>query len=56
MGASSHSGRRGFITNQADKGIDVRVLMALAGYQSIATAQRYINLNHKMMRTAVEMI
>ena len=55
-GASSHSGRRGFITNLADKGIHVRVLMALAGHQSIATTQRYIDLNPKMIRTAVEMI
>ncbi len=55
-GASSHSGRRGFITNLADKGIHVRVLMALAGHQSIATTQRYIDLNPKMMRSAVEMI
>lgn len=55
-GASSHSGRRGFITNLADKGVHVRVLMALAGHQSIATTQKYIDLNPKMMRTAVEMI
>ena len=56
VGASSHSGRRGFITNLADKGIHVRVLMALAGHKSIATTQRYIDLNPKMMRSAVEMI
>ncbi len=55
-GASSHSGRRGFITNLAEKGIHVRVLMALAGHQSIATTQKYIDLNPKMMRSAVEMI
>ena len=55
-GASSHSGRRGFITNLANKGVHVRVLMALAGHQSIATTQKYIDLNPKMMRTAVEMI
>ena len=55
-GASSHSGRRGFITNLAEKGIHVRVLMALAGHQSIATTQKYIDLNPKMMRAAVEMI
>jgi integrase/recombinase XerD len=47
---------RGFITNLADKGIHVRVLMALAGHQSIATTQRYIDLSPKMMRNAVEMI
>lgn len=55
-GASSHSGRRGFLTSLADKGIHVRVLMALAGHRCIATTQRYIDLNPKMMRTAVEMI
>jgi integrase/recombinase XerD len=55
-GASSHSGRRGFLTSLADKGIHVRVLMALAGHRSIAVTQRYIDLNPRMMRTAVEMI
>ena len=55
-GASSHSGRRGFISNLANKGVHVRVLMALAGHQSIATTQKYIDLNPKMMRSAVEMI
>jgi integrase/recombinase XerD len=55
-GASSHSGRRGFITNLAEKGINVRVLMALAGHQSLATTQKYIDLNPKMMRNAVELI
>ena len=55
-GASSHSGRRGFITNLADKGVHVRVLMALAGHSNILSTQKYIDLNPKMMRTAVEMI
>jgi len=31
-GATSHSGRRTFITKLADKGVGVRVLMALAGH------------------------
>ena len=55
-GASSHSGRRGFITKLADKGVGVRVLMALAGHKSIATTQRYIELNPTIMRGAVELI
>ena len=54
--ASSHSGRRGFITKLADKGVGVRVLMALAGHKSIATTQRYIELNPTIMRGAVELI
>ena len=55
-GASSHSGRRGFITSLANKGVNVRVLMALAGHLNLSTTQRYIELNPGMMRTAVEMM
>ena len=55
-GATSHSGRRTFITKLADKGVGVRVLMALAGHKSIATTQRYIELNPTVMRAAVELI
>jgi integrase/recombinase XerD len=54
-GASSHSGRRSFITNLAGKGIGVRVLASLAGHRSIAVTQRYIDVNDDMKRTAVEL-
>jgi integrase/recombinase XerD len=55
-GASSHSGRRTFITNLANKGINVRVLMQLAGHKNISTTQRYIDCNDGMLRAAVELI
>jgi integrase/recombinase XerD len=55
-GATSHSGRRTFITKLADKGVGVRVLMALAGHKSIATTQRYIELNPTVMKAAVELL
>ena len=55
-GASSHSGRRGFITSLANKGVNVRVLMALAGHSNLSTTQRYIELNPAMMRSAVELM
>lgn len=55
-GASSHSGRRTFITTLANKGVGVRVLMALAGHQNMSTTQRYIDLNEEMMRTAANLI
>ena len=55
-GASSHSGRRTFITNLADKGVGVRVLASLAGHKSIAVTQRYIDVNDEMKRNAVELI
>ena len=55
-GASSHSGRRTFITKLANKGVGVRVLMALAGHRNIGTTQRYIDLNDEMQRSAVNLI
>jgi integrase/recombinase XerD len=36
--------------------VGVRVLMALAGHKSIATTQRYIELNPTVMKAAVELI
>ncbi len=38
--ASTHSGRRSRLTTLADKGVSVRVLMALAGHSQIPTTQR----------------
>lgn len=55
-GATSHSGRRTFITNLASKGVGVRVLMSLAGHQNIATTQLYIDVNDDMKRKAVNLI
>jgi integrase/recombinase XerD len=55
-GASSHSGRRSFITNLANKGVGVRVLMALAGHCNISTTQIYIDVNDAMQRSAVELV
>jgi integrase/recombinase XerD len=55
-GASSHSGRRTFITNLASKGIGVRVLASLAGHRSIAVTQAYIDVNDEMKRQAVELV
>ena len=54
-GASSHSGRRSFITNLASKGVSVRVLMSLAGHRNISTTQAYIDVNDDMKRRAVEL-
>ena len=55
-GASSHSGRRGFITNLANKGVNVRLLQALAGHKSLAVTQRYIEINPSLLRNAVELV
>lgn len=54
--ASSHSGRRTFITKLASKGVSVRVLAALAGHASISTTQRYIDVNDEQIRCAIELM
>jgi integrase/recombinase XerD len=54
--ASSHSGRRTFITRLANKGVGVRVLAALAGHSSISTTQRYIDVNDTQLANAVELL
>jgi integrase/recombinase XerD len=56
QGASSHSGRRTFITTLANKGVGVRVLMALAGHRHMSTTQRYIDLNDEMLKVAVNLL
>jgi len=55
-GASSHSGRRSFITKLAHSGVSSKVIMTLAGHRYLATTQRYIEVNDEMMRNAVEVI
>ena len=56
FGASSHSGRRTFITNLANKGVSVRLLASLAGHRNISTTQAYIDVNDDMKRRAVELV
>lgn len=55
-GASSHSGRRTFITTLANKGVGIRVLQALAGHRSISTTAVYIEANDQLKRAAVELV
>jgi integrase/recombinase XerD len=55
-GASSHSGRRTFITRLANKGVGVRQLAALAGHADISTTQRYIDVNAEQLANAVELL
>ena len=56
FGATSHSGRRTYLTELAAKGVSVRVLAEMAGHASIQTTQRYIDVNDDMMRSAAELI
>ena len=55
-GASSHSGRRQFITELADKGVNVRLVQAAARHKSIAVTMRYIDVNENKLRAAMELV
>lgn len=59
VGASSHSGRRTFVTRCAKKIIEaggsLRDVQELAGHASLATTQRYIQGNSAAKRRVVEM-
>ena len=56
QGASSHSGRRQFVTKLADQGINARLVQALARHKHLSTTQRYIDVNENALRNAVELI
>lgn len=53
-GASSHSGRRWFITRLAHAGISAKVIMTLAGHKNLNTTQRYIEVNDELLARAVD--
>ena len=55
-GATSHSGRRWFITRLAHSGVSPKVIMTLAGHRNLTTTQRYIDVRDEMMRAAVELL
>ena len=55
-GATSHSGRRGFITALADHSVGIKTIMELAGHRQLSTTQRYIEVTPDQKRKAVELI
>jgi integrase len=59
-GASSHSGRRTFITNAARRistvGGSLRDVQLLAGHSALGTTQRYIEADGMAQRRIVELV
>ena len=55
-GATSHSGRRTYITKLANSGVNIRVIAELASHKSIQTTQRYVEINDSLCSNAVELV
>ncbi len=55
-GASSHSGRRSFLTGLANKGTAIHILKSLAGHRNISTTASYLYSNPDQLKAAVELI
>lgn len=55
-GASSHSGRRSFLTNLANKGTSIHLLKTLAGHRSIQTTATYLYSSPSQLRAVVELV
>ena len=55
-GASSHSGRRSFLTKLSSRSVPLRVLMELAGHRQAQTTMRYCDVTADMKRAAVELL
>ena len=55
-GASSHSGRRQFVTQLADRGINARLVQVLARHKHLSPTQRYIDVNESKLCGAIELI
>lgn len=54
-GASSHSDRRQFLTELADKGVSARVVQVLARHKHLNTTMRYIEVNENKLRVALDL-
>jgi len=50
VGASSHSGRRTFITRLIEQGVDIKAVSRLAGHSNIVTTAIYVEDNPDRLR------
>jgi integrase/recombinase XerD len=55
-GASSHSGRRSFLTKLSAKSVPLKTMMELAGHRQAQTTMRYVSVTPDMKRAAVELL
>ncbi len=55
-GASSHSGRRTFLTSLANRGTAIHIMKTLAGHRSISTTAAYLYSSPSQLKAAVELV
>lgn len=55
VGASSHSGRRTFITRLIEHGADIKTVSHLAGHSSITTTAGYVQTNPNTLKRVASM-
>jgi integrase/recombinase XerD len=55
-GASSHSGRRSFLTRLSNQGTAIHLLKALAGHRNISTTAAYLYSSPSQIKAAVELV
>jgi integrase/recombinase XerD len=53
-GASSHSGRRGYVTKLLDNGVNIRTVQELVGHRFLSTTQLYADVIPARLVEAVE--
>lgn len=54
-GASSHSGRRTFLTNLSNQGVSPRIIQKLARHSSLNTTMLYLETNDTQLSNAAEL-
>ena len=54
--ASSHSGRKTFLTSLSQKAVPLKVMMDLAGHRQAQTTMRYVSVTTDMKRAAVALL
>ncbi len=55
IGASSHSGRRTFITRLLDQGVSIKAVSSLAGHASTATTAIYAENEHEYLQNIAKL-
>ena len=55
VGASSHSGRRTFITRLIEQGVDIKAVSKLAGHSNISTTAIYVEDNPERLKRIAEL-